>query len=228
MKKLALGVATALLLAACSGDPAPRAIDQQESSPRADDSILQQIGSGDFPSAASPGKVAVQEDYVVVGTIDGVEDGRSESVSLSDGTTETDRYFVIRIKVDELVKGEPELFKDGYAYVTRPRGVQTYDAEGNLIDGGDAAMPLEEITEALPTGSRVVAMGSADPSTMANARGVINPRAGVPNSQAPVLNVYNPQKLLLDGGPESTLRGWQNKPNLTFDVALREIRAAAK
>ena len=138
------------------------------------------------------------------------------------GDVEQDRYVVIRVKIAEVLKGDRSAFAGGFAYVTRSRGIQTYDARGTLMPGRDVTVGLDDIERAIPRGSRILVM--AGPATRAGGE-VRNARAGVPEPDVPILDVENPQAILLDGGPESTLRGWQDDSEITFESALADVRA---
>lgn len=224
MKRLTLCVVAMLSLTGCSGDGTPQ-ITAHDDSTYADDRILYGVGSANFPTESSPAAVAAREEYVVYGTVDGFEDGRKESSpGVVPGTTEEDLYVVIRLKVEEVAKGGPRGFESGFAYVTRPRGVQTLDSKGNLVEGGDVATPIGAFEKEIPIGSRILVMASPNPSSLERGVNLENARAGVPDPSSPILNVYNPQTILLDGGPTSGLFGWQDDPDLTFDKALAEVR----
>ncbi|WP_148046186.1 hypothetical protein [Nocardioides marmoriginsengisoli] len=229
MKEIALGALTALLLTGCGlGSSTPQAIDGNDiaNAAYADDGVFYRMGGGNFPTETTPAGVASREENVVLGTVDGFEDGQTESFTYSDGTTEVDRYVVIRVKVREVLKGDSDSFKSGYAFLTRPRGVQTLDAKGDLVTGGDAAIPVDEFGKSIPTGARVLAMASPFRPKADQRIKVESPRAGVSDPSAPILLVYDPQTLLMDGGPESALRGWQGDQKFTFDSALADVRTA--
>lgn len=228
MKKLALGALTAVLLTGCGlASSTPRTVDGNDVAnvAFADDGAFYRLGVGDFPTETAPANVASREENVVLGTVDGFEDGQTESVTYSDGTTEVDRYVVIRIKVSEVLKGDPDSFKSGYAFLTRLRGIQTLDAKGDLVTGGDATIPVSEFGASIPAGARVLVMASPIRQKIDPRVKVESTRAGVSDPSAPILLVYNPQTLLMDGGPESTLRGWQGDRRFTFDSALADVRA---
>jgi len=229
MKKIALGALAAVLLIGCGlGSSTPQTVEGNDvvNAAFADDEVFYRMGGGDFPVETTPAKVASREESIILGTVDGFEDGHTESFTYSDGTTEVDRFIVVRIKVGEVLKGNPDGFRSGYAFLTRPRGIQTLDAKGSLVRGGDATIPVSEFVASIPTGARVLVMAS--PSTQITDRRikVERSRAGVSDPGAPILLVYNPQTLLMDGGPESTLRGWQGEQEFTFESALADVRTA--
>jgi len=231
IKKIALGALTALLLTGCGlGSSTPQTIDGNDvaSAAFADDGVFYRMGGGNFPAEATPAKVAAREESVVLGTVDGFEDGQTESFTYSDGMTEVDRFVVVRIKVSEVLKGNPDSFKSGYAFVTRPRGIQTLDAKGNLVKGGDATIPVGEFIESIPAGVRILVMASPNRQELDPRINVESTRAGVSDPSAPILLVYNPQTLLMDGGPESTLRGWQGEQKFTFESALADVRSEVR
>lgn len=226
MRKTVLVAVAALILTGCNGEPDTFADDKSAAAPAfANDMILNSGGTGDFlNNASTPGQVAQREQHAVLGTVDGFEDGRIESFTYSDGMTEKDRYVVIRVKVDETLKGAADA--SGYAYVTLRRGVQTYDKAGQMVDGGDAATPVDEFEKAIPIGSPILVMASPMQARSPEPKVVVeNARAGVKSDAATILDGRNPQTILLDGGPESTLRGWQGDPDLTYGKAVAQVRA---
>lgn len=215
-----LALALALAVAGCSdADPGGAASDDAsltDDVPRGTD------GSGDFFSEATPVDVAKKAEYVVEGVVDDFADGHTEVVTDEQGRRETDRFVVIRIKVTSVLKGAPSSFSSGFAYATRSRGVQTYDAAGALVPGRDLAIPPEAFERDLPRGATIVVMAAP-----ASAHGgvVQDARAGVPERSAPILDVENPQSILIDSGVESGLHGWQGVPGLTFSSARADVRA---
>ncbi len=212
---------TLLLVTGCAGESSTTS--QGARPVFGNEDVLYRTGESNGAREDTPSAVAASAAFVVEGVVDGFEDGHSETVVNEIGNTETDRFVVIRVKVTSVLKGAPQSFEGGFAYATRPRGVQTFDAAGVLIEGRDLAVPVEEIAAEIPPGTRVVLMAS--PRAGAGGK-AIDPRAGVPEATAPILDVTSPQAILVDGGPDSTLYGWQQDPDLTFASAREEIRDA--
>lgn len=227
MKKTTLVALAALLATGCgSVEAAPPSQGGTNPSVYADDSVLYRMGSGDFVTESTPARVAMREDYAIRGTVDGFADGRAESVTYSDGNTEVDRFVVIRIAVDEVLKGDPSDFESGYAFLTRPRGLESFDANGDPVQGGDAAIPVDEFGRFIPQGVRVLVMASASPRNTDNAVTTEEFRRGVSAPYAPILSVYNPQTLFLETAPENALTGWQGAQWATFDDVVDQVRRA--
>ncbi|GAA3657614.1 hypothetical protein GCM10022237_17100 [Nocardioides ginsengisoli] len=190
----------------------------------AQDAILDGAGSADFLSEPSPRAVAAKSRFVLEGVVDGLADGRSEVQTNEQGQSERDRFVVIRVRVSNVLKGSRAKFPGGIAYLTLPRGVQTYDQTGTIVPGGDVAVPIDAFQHDIPPGARILVLAS--PVRGAEGTSMWRARAGVLDASTPIVDVSNPQTILLDRGPESSVRGWQNDPSLTFDHALSQVRSA--
>lgn len=222
-----VGVAVSgLLLTACGAQSEPAANPGDVATEGTKGQVVALPEGGDFPQAESPAEAARVAKAVFTGTIEGYEDGRTEVTTNDDGTEEHDRYVVIRVKVDEVLKGTDLGLDSGYAYLTRPRGVEMLDARGKMVGEGGTVAETEVFEEALPVGTKVLVMAPREEIAQLESVEVVEPGKGAPKG-ATLLNVYNPNTLVAEGVETNPVTGWQEYPG-GYSGVLDEIQDALR
>ena len=205
MRKIVIaGVAVgAALLAGCGS-----AADARSAS-GIDVSILRVV-EYDYPIFDSLEHLAADQPMVAAGVVEGFDDGRTVLTWNPDlGYHDTrDRSTVMKVRVDEVFKGEGYVF-DGHVYVTLPRG-------GEMITkAGEPARPAKApstvvatgaFDNAIPKGTRI-ALTAVPASTDAHpAETWVGVHDGYP--EGATLMATPPQGIILeDGGTDSALGG---------------------
>src|SRR5699024_5884567 len=96
---------------------------------------------------------------VILGEVVGWSDGRSlvESAENGSGLTWIDHYAVLEVKVAENYGTQDRYIRDSRVYVEVPRGGEQR-IDGELDDDGKPSVSsIEELSSAVPKGTRVIA-----------------------------------------------------------------------
>jgi hypothetical protein len=120
--RLVLALAVALALTACTQvDENSSGLQSQESRATGQSfdgflACMQQVAY-DYEPADTPAHLARQADAVVTGTIVDMKPGQSYAPTPDDRANAT---FVLEVKVDQVLAGDPEVVADGSVYVEMP------------------------------------------------------------------------------------------------------------
>lgn len=225
-------IAAVLLLAAtgcgedtsgAASDPSSR-IEVTPETPKVDLTILYRYGSTNpLVVHDSPADAALAASTVAVGTVKGYAEGPIEVSSYKDGTEDHDRFIVIEVAVDKMLKAGPgHDAKEQTLYLLRRRGIEGYDANGKLI-GKSPALTVDDFSAAIPVGTRLIVMANDRPKTPAPGIELTDLDRGVPAGAAP-LDVALNQTMLFDAGPQTQILGWEARS--TFAEAQSSIEKA--
>lgn len=211
----------AVLLAGCGTEAETTAATDPVPSGGSETGVFALHGSGDFPQAETPQVAARAAQAVFSGTLDGFEDGRTEITYNDDGSQEFDRFVVMRIKVDQVFKDEGIGLESGYAYLTRPRGVEVADGDGEILGAGGTVTEVAAFETVLPIGTRLLVMAPREKIAQIDHVEVVEASEGAPDG-AVLLNVYNPQTLLAEDVAPNPVTGWQEL-SVPFSDVVRQV-----
>ncbi len=229
---IAVGLAAVLLgSASCATESATRdtssATSTQPSSAQSSDSlssdglkIIQRLEEGlDYYAYTTPQDLLSAKPAAYLGVVDEVHEGRS-IISTSDRLITRDNSVILRVKIAHEIKPSDGVEKDGYLYVSMPRGVNAIDAEGNIL-GDDPNPSLDEIRKALPPGLRVMVVSQPHDQNLelSNPSVTIGSDPKVVPQGVTLLAGIHPQMLVFDQGTDD-LEAW---PGLTFAEYVTQL-----
>jgi hypothetical protein len=162
----------------------------------------------------------------MAGSIDGIEDGPTvlESESGLGYPDIRERFALVRIRVEQTLRGGSDESDPTYVYVTLSRGAEVIDEDGNSVRSGNApstVADLDAFAVALPAETRVVVMGS--PWSAARGPHVHVRNAKPLHSDAEIIDGADPQAFSVEVEPGGLMHGWHN---YTFATLTKESAAA--
>lgn len=211
---------SALALSACGANGVEEHAFANDAPAHAEATKRWHLPTGAFKTYDQPIDAALDATFTLLGTIESVADGPVLETTYPSGARELDHYVVVKVKVTEILAGSDSAFESGFAYLTRPRGVESLGADGKPL-GADATTSVADIAEALPVGTKALVMASKAPTAKYLDMSLIATGALPPNVVE--LSMYNPQSLFLDSPTESPLSGWQNS-GVTFGEGVEGVR----
>jgi hypothetical protein len=163
----------------------------------------------------------------VAGVIDGIEDGPTvlESESKLGYPDIRERFALVRIRVDQTYRSDPDAARTPFIYVSLSRGAEVIDENGSAVRraGADSTVAsLDAFVTALPAGTRVVVMGSR---WTAHPGPAVRVRQRTPSqTAAAIIDGTSPQAFSLETKPGGAMNGW---PNYSFERLTHDSAIAA-